>query len=151
MPTQRILAGALVALAVVLVASRFRWSSLPAGRVEVSGTVFLDGSPLLGSEGTVVMGTEGEGKGRPVAGRIDGSGRYRVDTVHAGDGVAPGLYRVAVSAYRRTTSPRLPDGATPVPEPAAVPKKYEDPAKSGLTVEVTAQPRQTIDLQLKSE
>ena len=152
MTMQRVLVGAIVALALIFVVSRFRWSSLHAGRVEVTGTVFLDGLPLVGAEGTVVMGPEGDDKGRPVAGRIDGSGRYRVDTTRTGDGVAPGRYRVAVSAYLRSPLPEArAGGMKPAPEQSAVPKKYEYPEKSGLTVEVTTQQRQTIDLQLKSK
>lgn len=144
MSTQRSLVTAVVALALVFFASRFRWSSLPTGRVDVSGTVHLDGSPLQDAAGTVVMGLDAD-RGAVVAGRIDGSGRYRVDTTHKGDGIAPGRYRVAVSAYRPDASPG--DAASE----SLLLKKYESVTTSGLTVEVTSQPRQTIDLQLLSK
>ena len=141
MDTRRLLLGAVALLALIVAAGRFRWSSLPAGRVEVSGTVYLDGTPLEGAAGTVVMGQEGD-RGTVVAGRIDARGRYRVDTIHEGDGIAPGRYRVAVNAYRPGAAPG--DAAAE----SVVPKKYEDAAKSGLTVEVTEERRQTIDLRL---
>ena len=142
MSTQRMLVGAVAALAVVLAAGQFRWSSLPDGRVEVSGMVYLDGSPLEGAAGTVVMGLDGD-RGAVVAGRIDGRGRYRVDTTHKGDGIAPGRYRVAVTAYR--------PGADGGSAASLLPKKYELAATSGLAVEVTSEQRQTIDLKLTSK
>lgn len=144
MSTQRILVAAVLAFALAFAASRFRWSSLPAGRVEVSGTVYLEGSPLQGAAGTVVMGLDAD-RGAVVAGRIDASGRYRVDTTHKGDGIAPGRYRVAVTAYRPDAAPGDAAGES------LLPKKLESALTSGLLVEVTAQPRQTIDLHLKSK
>lgn len=114
--------------------------------------MFLDGRPLEGVAGMVAMGREGGDAIRPVVGRIDPRGRYRIDTLRTGDGVAPGRYLVAVTAYRRSPSPASSaEGVEPPPEPAAVPEKYEDATTSGLTVEVTSEPRQTIDLQLKSK
>lgn len=141
MSMQRILVGAAIALALAFVASRWRWTSLPTGRVEVTGTVYLDGRPLTGHDGLVGMGSTSN-QSESVAGWIDSGGRYRVDKTRARDGVAPGRYRVIVSVHPAVSSS--------APPSVMVPAKYEDPAKSGLTVEVTSQPRQTIDLQLKS-
>ncbi len=142
MSMQRILVGAALALALAFVASRWRWTSLPIGRVEVTGTVYLDGRPLTGHDGLVGLGSTTD-PSESVAGWIDSGGRYRVDKTRARDGVAPGRYRVIVSVHPVATSS--------APSVVTVPAKYGDPEKSGLTVEVTAQPRQTIDLQLKSE
>ncbi len=139
MTTKHWLAGAVIALALTLVLSRFRWSGLPAGRVEVTGTVFLDGRPLAGALGTVVMGLDDD-RGAVVAGRIDDQGRYRVDMTPERDGVAPGRYRVAVSAYR--------PGAT---GESLLPARYELAATSDLIVDVTTERRQTIDLRLRSK
>lgn len=129
-------------LAILVAARYFRTSSLPAGRVEVTGTVYLDGRPLEGHDGLIGMGSTTD-TSESVAGWIDSGGRYRVDKTRARDGVAPGHYRVIVSVH--------PAFGSAGPPPVTVPAKYGDAEKSGLTVEVTSEPRQTIDLQLKSK
>jgi len=152
MTIRNFLLAAVTVLALLVAARYFRPSALPAGRVEVTGTVFLDGSPLTGMDGWVVMGLKEAGKGRPAAGLIDAKGRYRVDTFKRGDGLPPGRYGVAVTAWQRSTAPAsAAEGGLPAPASSAVPAKYEDATTSGLTVEVTSEPRQTIDLQLKSK
>jgi len=133
--------GTLALLAILVAARYFRASSLPSGRVEVTGTVYLDGRPLTGHEGLVGMGST-TNPSESVAGWIDSGGCFRLDKTRARDGVAPGRYKVIVSAQ--------PAASPAGPPPVAVPARYADAAKSGLTVEVTSEPRQTIDLQLKS-
>lgn len=151
MTIRQVLFGTVAVLALLVSARYFRSSSPPTGRVEVTGTVFLDGSPLTGCEGFVGLGSEAKFS-EVVVGRLDAGGHFRLDRTRARDGVAPGRYGVAVTAYRRSMNPAPPaDGGLPAPEPAAVPAKYEDATTSGLTVEVTSEPRQTIDLHLKSK
>jgi len=93
-------------------------------RFPVSGQVMIDGRPL--SSGSIRFVPQ---HGRPVSSTIDEAGRFRLTSQAVGDlsveGVAPGLYRVAV------TSNRI------IEEENAVwlaPPKYADFRTSGLEV-----------------
>lgn len=142
MAIRNALFGTAVVLAILVAARFLRGPAPPVGRVEVTGTVYLDSTPLQGYDGVVQMWSAND-PNEGVAGWIDARGRYRVDKTRARDGVAPGSYTVIVTVY-----PAAPSGGPP---PVAVPAKYADAEKSGLTVEVTSEPRQTIDLHLKSK
>ncbi len=85
MSMQRILVGAALALALAFVASRWRWTSLPIGRVEVTGTVYLDGRPLTGHDGLVGLGSTTD-PSESVAGWIDSGGRSSRRPVDGPDG-----------------------------------------------------------------
>lgn len=111
-------------------------SASPIPLVKVTGAVTIDGSPL--TNGTVtfmpVSGTQS------AAGDIV-DGKYVLSTFAKNDGVTPGEYKVAVAAW--TTEPGM--GVEGVP---AIPKKYFDSNKSGVTIVVTSDGTQVHDIPL---
>jgi hypothetical protein len=82
-----------------------------------------------------------------VSGLIDGQSRYRVDVHRSARGVFPGRYKVSVKAWKRLPGWNPDNIYAPLP-PSAVPKRYEDGDESGITVEVTPERSQTIDIKL---
>lgn len=145
------LLAAVVFLALVVAIIYFPWPDR-SGRVEVTGLVTLDGAPLEVIPGSNVA-FEGvdlsEGKERVVSGLIDGQSRYRVDVHSSARGVFPGRYKVSVKAWKRLPgwNPDDPYAYVSMP-PSAVPKRYENADESGITVEVTPERSQTIDIKL---
>lgn len=102
-------------------------------RVPVYGQVHYRGQPLAG--GTIVFTPDPERGGRgPLAlGEIGADGRFSLRT-DGQPGAVPGWHRVTVA----------PGGA----DPAALPRRYRDPERSGLGREVRADRANVIDLQL---
>jgi hemoglobin len=88
----------------------------------VSGKISFNGKPLV--DGSVVFYPK---EGKPVSGAIQTDGSYKADAIQ------PGVYRIAIDP-----------GLTPA---GAIPKKYEDPDKSGLKITVGTK-RQSLDLNL---
>jgi hypothetical protein len=126
------------------------------GMVPVSGIVTLDGKP---QEGAYVMFVPAE-EGRPVTGRTDAQGRYRLSTMHDNDGALEGDYLVCIAMYEPATG-----GGDPLSEPqsqlagnegggrrfrAIVPLKYTRPETSGLTAKVSAD-QTSFDFDLSSK
>jgi hypothetical protein len=124
------------------------------GTADVSGKVTYQGKPVV--YGTVVLfGPDGV----PKSGAIRPDGTFRVD------GVKLGPAKVAVSSPRPPGSQPAgrgrggrDDGDKPPPDEApadpevirnwvALPEKYADPDRSGLTADV--QPGRPLDLELK--
>jgi hypothetical protein len=121
--------------------------------VAVSGTVTLDGKPVEGA----TVGFIPEGGGRPATGTTDASGAFTLTTFEPGDGAVVGKHSVTVSKVRGSgqqgDQASTASGPGPGPGPGAmplsgmpeaggvklewiVPKKYSEPANSGLKVEV---------------
>ncbi len=77
-------------------------------------------------------------EGRPAAGITDENGNFMLGTNDVGDGAPSGSHRVAVTYVGPPPAPDY--GVTnfdPVPPPEfKIPKKFSDPQKSGLVVEV---------------
>lgn len=109
---------------------------------EVRGRVTLDGGPL---EGAAILFQPMDG-GVPARGSSTADGAFVLSTFQEGDGAVPGRYRVAVSKVEVTGVAATPDGlsgpGTPggVKERSLIPKRYADPATSGLTAEVGGGP-----------
>ncbi len=108
--------------------------------VEVGGLVRWQGRPVPAGVVTFVP-ADGPAGRRPAAGRIDGSGRYRMAAVPNRPGVPPGRYRVAVRA------------ATGSPDEGGVswlvPDRFANPDTSGLSIDVPAAgPALTHDIDL---
>lgn len=123
-----------------------------SGRVQVTGTVYLDDEPLSVIRGSNVtfFPTEPTGGRREGIGLIEAGGRYRIDAVHRGDGILPGTYRVGVMAWKRV--PGWDDSKSGVPlPPEAVPKHYTNVDTTDISVEVAKAGRQSIDIRLSSE
>jgi hypothetical protein len=123
-----------------------------SGRVEVTGLVTLDGVPLdvIPGSGVVFHALEeASGQGSVASGVIDRQGRYRVDVRRSARGVYPGRYRVGVQGWKWLPGWNPDDVYAPLP-PSAVPSWYEQDGNCWPAVEVTTEPRQTIDLPLFS-
>jgi len=92
------------------------------GRVPVSGQVLLDGKPL--SRGFIRLVPD---DARAACGEIGPDGRFTLKTFEPGDGVVLGTHRVAIVAIEPLGS---------IQQRWHAPKKYSDPATSGLTATI---------------
>lgn len=116
-------------------------------RHPVSGRVLLDGKPLEGKEGYVVLkpdATRGNhGRVAPIS-ALKSDGTYSVFTKSL-TGAASGWYKVLVNASEPGANPN--EDAAPVLNP-----RYLSEGTTPLAVEVVAQPEPgSYDLQLSSE
>jgi hypothetical protein len=112
------------------------------GMTTVTGTVTYGGEPLTNGYVTLIP----DGPGESASGQIGPDGRFALSTFAPGDGVRPGRYRVRVASYRSEAKMDVPGSGRP-----AVPEKYFDAGRSGLTVTVGAGPAQVLDLALAKE
>ena len=142
------LLATVVFLALVVAVIYFPWPDR-SGRVEVTGLVTLNGAPLdvIPGSNVVFQGVDlSEGKEPTVSGLIDGQSRYRVDAHRSARGVFPGRYKVSVKAWKRLPGWNPDDPVSP--PTSAIPKRYENADESGITVEVTPERSQNIDIKL---
>lgn len=111
--------------------------------VPVSGKVTYKGEPV--PKGTVTFLSD---KGQPATGAIQPDGTYTLSTFAEKDGALPGHHQVQVIA--NDGDPTMMPGSSPGYKPPRdlVPKKYNNPATSGLTADV-ARGKPTIDFDLK--
>jgi hypothetical protein len=107
----------------------------------VKGTVTYDGKPLTNGFVTILP----DGEGENASGQIGSDGRFTLTTSKPGDGVKPGKYKVRIASYQ--SEAKMNDPTTGKP---AIPEKYFDAAKSGLTVTIAGK-SQTLDLNLPKE
>ncbi|MEM1303994.1 MAG: hypothetical protein AAGG46_03820 [Planctomycetota bacterium] len=104
------------------------------GLATVSGRITVDGEPIAVSEsvnGRILFFPDG-GTGAPAVGALDSDGEYSVST-GSQDGLLPGPYVVTVLATELIPSR---DESTPPSGRSITPRRYADPAKSGLRVNV---------------
>jgi hypothetical protein len=148
MSRRQVLLAAVAVLAVLAAIIYFPWPDR-SGRVQVTGTVYLNGVPLEVVRGSKIgFGpADAAGGGYSASGAIDEQGRYRLGTFKPGDGVLPGTYRVSVIAWKKVPGWRD-DITYDAPVPSAVPQRYEDAETSDITVEVTPERSQTINIKL---
>lgn len=127
---------------------------------EVTGKVTYNNAPVEGA--TVVLVAQSTG-GRGAVGNTDAEGNFKVGTFAEGDGAVAGSYKVKVFKYEMVDEPPNDEdeimsekeeqetytGAANVKDaPNLLPRRYEDPYKSGFSVEVVDAPV-TLDLDLK--
>lgn len=98
--------------------------------VPVAGKVSFNGKPL--TQGTISF-VAAASDGISAAGEIDAAGRYQLSTHKPQDGAAPGAYKVRIESW--VSPPRMDEKGTDPGKPA-IPEKYFDVQKSGLTAEV---------------
>ncbi|MEI8017275.1 MAG: hypothetical protein WCH39_03695 [Schlesneria sp.] len=99
----------------------------PSGMHPVRGTVFVDGQPA--HYATVSLTPVDKSDGRlPSGGMVDEDGEFRLTTLKQFDGAEPGDYWVAISWCK----PKDPNRSEVEYGPELLPKKYQNPAESGL-------------------
>lgn len=116
--------------------------------IPVQGKVSYKGQPV--SQGTVTfhrVEAANDVLSRPAVGELKSDGTYALSTFTAGDGVMPGKYQVVVVSITSAPSPEEPN----VREVWGIPRKYGDPAQSGLTAEVAADARGPLNLDFTLE
>lgn len=86
--------------------------------VPVKGTITYKGKPL--TQGTIVF--EPEDAGREAHGEIGPDGSFMMSTFQEGDGVMPGMHRVAITPLGKTR----------------IPARYRNTSASRVRVEVSA-------------
>ena len=130
------------------------------GLVPVAGTVTLDGEPVAGAKVTFIPA----GPGIPATGTTDATGRYELRIGSGRTGVPRGRYGVTVSKLKVSTITQgearrvaatasagavetepTSDGLVQVIE-HVVPRRYADPATSGLEVDVISAGEQALAL-----
>lgn len=103
-------------------------------RVPVSGTVSYKNSALPQSE--VIFIPQDNTKGIRARGRANDRGEFVLTTFDRDDGVVPGVYKVAVFAYKPGSG--APNASTRITSvgPPAIPERYFNHDSSGLTAVV---------------
>jgi hypothetical protein len=110
----------------------------------VAGTIKLDGQAVGPG---VAMFMPPDGKSNPAQGAIQPNGSYFLKT-NREEGLHAGAYKVSVMVLDQP--PVNPGERSNVPAKLVTPKKYSDPATSGL--EYTVKPgKNTIDIELSSK
>jgi len=115
--------------------------------IPVSGKVTFDGGKPPGP-GTIYFNTDSKdgGSPRPGLADFDAEGNYSAKTFSPGDGLLPGKYVLRVDCWK--TPPNM-DGK---PIVSFIPNKYQDAAKSGLTLTVEQNSKPiTFDVQMISK
>lgn len=130
------------------------------GLVPVAGTVTLDGGPVAGAKVTFIPA----GPGIPATGTTDATGRYELRIGSGRTGVPRGRYGVTVSKLkvstitedegRRVTAAAAAGAVETEPTSEGlvqviehvVPRRYADPATSGLEVDVKSAGEQALAL-----
>ena len=113
-----------------------------SGFTTVTGTVTYDGKPLDNGYVTIIP----DGPGESASGQIGSDGKFTLTTFRPDDGVKPGNYKVRIASYKSEAKMNDPTSGKP-----AIPDKYFDAAKSGLTVVIENKSTQTLELNLLKE
>jgi hypothetical protein len=115
--------------------------------IPVSGKVTFNGGKPPGP-GSIYFNTDSQAGGstRPGTAEFDADGNYTTKTFTPGDGLLPGKYVLRVDCWK------MPPNMDGKPVVSFIPDKYQDAAKSGLTltVEPNAKPI-TFNIDLTSQ
>ncbi len=162
---KKLLSLALVCCAAILVSTGCGGGAKLDGLENYSGVITLDGEPLAGASITLVPTTVGP---RGAGAMSDDKGKFAFQTLQAGDGVAPGEYKVTVTkshwedAYTEEEEKifaeaggKSHDEVFPGrPEPTAVsdiPEYYKNADMSGLTLTLPEGGAKDLKIELSSE
>jgi hypothetical protein len=132
-----------VALAVVTLAVAGCDEGGRSSMVPVDGVVLLDGQPLQG--GTV---TFQPAVGQAAIGEIGNDGRFKLSTHARHDGVAPGTYRVSVTANEPLPAEESSPDALPS---SLVPLRYTRVGTSGIEFTFFHGRPESVTVELQSE
>jgi hypothetical protein len=103
--------------------------------IPVQGKVLVDGQPL--TLGTVIFtpdAAKGNASLHEPRGKLDANGIYRASQTKDHAGVAPGWYKISISAQK------LMDPKDPFSYQSVIPTKFAHPETSGLALDVVANP-----------
>ena len=116
--------------------------------INVQGKVTYQDQPVTLGYVSFVPVEPAEGyPSRPASGTINPDGTYQLSSFGENDGAVPGKYQVAIVSKTGGPTPEEPDA----PEEWAIPKKYGNPAESGLTATIPADARGPLELNLALE
>ena len=111
-------------------------SGLPQ-TVKVSGRVTFDGQPPPAAGSILFLPVEpAEGFPlRPGSGAFGTDGKYAAQTFEPGDGLMPGKYLISIECWD------FPPEMQGNPGKSYVPRKYQSPQQSGLSIDITPKMR----------
>lgn len=120
--------------------------------VPIRGRVTLDGQPL--TTGSVIYAPKIPG-GRQAKGELGGDGTFTLTTLRPGDGAQAGEYLVSVISFKPypgdPTREQIEAAGGMLDRESAIPKKYSDPATSGLSDSVDKRHSGVKDFALESK
>ncbi|WP_299466956.1 hypothetical protein [uncultured Gimesia sp.] len=108
---------------------------------KAEGTVTFENQPLEGASVSFIPES-----GRPASGFTDASGHFILRTFEAADGAIPGKHTVIIS---KLASDSKKQDDIYAEQKSAIPEKYADLKKSGLTAAVNADGENKFDFDLK--
>lgn len=139
-------------VAPILIASLIGCAAQPTGdvlpTVRVSGTLTYKGNPL---EYHQVTFAPNDGQ-RPAAGISDENGKFTLGTNSPGDGAITGTHNVSVIYVGPPNDDPefgINEFYSPPPPKVKIPRKYADPKRSGITIEVPAGGLSDVAVELK--
>ncbi len=117
-------------------------SSSAPKTIKAQGKVTFDGKSL--GVGRVIFQPVKPAEGcpsRPAIGSLQADGSFELSSFQPGDGLVPGEYQIAVNTQTSGPTPENPNA----PEVWAAPRRYGNPATSGLSATVPADARHTLE------
>lgn len=162
---KKLLSLALVACAALFVSTGCGGAPQLDGLENYSGVITLDGEPLADASITLIPTTVGP---RGAGAMSDAKGKFNFQTLQAGDGVAPGEYKVTVTKthmeneyteeeqkiMNESGGKRHADVFPDRPEPTSVsdiPEYYGVADMSGLTLSLPEGGAKDLKIELSSE
>jgi len=124
-----------------------KWKKNRPKTVPASGTITLNGKPLVDAQVVLVPTTGTTG----CSGKSDEKGAFELAAFAPDPGVVPGSYKVMIvkSEIPASPDPNAPESNKAIYAKLLVPVKYTDPEKSGLTVDIPEAGKKDIKFELK--